>query len=233
MAKQKKTKFVAETALSSAASSKLKIAQPTTAKTTALPNTAPSSAMATSKPTGTTQVGPPNFHQFISDMETHPPTAKHVHSVHAPTNQTGTTRLNKEVVPNAARLSKTSFARLFSSNRKLSFENKLTKFVVEEGPLTLQSIDLVDVRAKLGHCLVGYITGKFPGLKAIRTLAQSWGASFHQHDSGWLIFRFVRDEDRQRILAGGPYSVYGQPLILKNMPDCFKFKDDDISVTPV
>ncbi|KAK4428440.1 hypothetical protein Salat_1143600 [Sesamum alatum] len=166
MAKQKNTKLVAETAPSSAASSKLKIAQPTTApasgketekagqsaKTTGLPNTAQSSAMVASKPTGTTQ---------------------------------------------------TSFAGFFSSNRKLSSKNKLTKFVVEEGPLTLQSNDLVD------------------------------GASFHQHDSGWLVFRFARDKDRQRILAGGPYSVYGRPLLLKNMPDCFEFKDNDISVTPV
>ncbi|KAK4416776.1 hypothetical protein Salat_2503100 [Sesamum alatum] len=195
------------------------------------PNTAPGSIVAAAKPT--TQVGPSNFHQFISDMETPPPTAKHVHFVHAPTNQTGTTGLNKKAVPNAAGLPNTSFAGLFSSNRKLSSKNKLTKFVIEEGPLTLQSNDLVDVHAKLGHCLVGYIAGKFSGLKAIRTLAQSWGASFHQHDSGWLVFRFARDEDRQRILAGGPYFVYGRPLLLKNMPDCFEFKDDDISVTPV
>ncbi|KAK4422065.1 hypothetical protein Salat_2157400 [Sesamum alatum] len=171
-------------------------------------NTAPGSMAAATK--HTTQVGPSNFHQFISDMETSPPTTKHVHSVHTPTNQTGTTGLNKEVVPNAAGLSNTSFAGLFNSNRKLSSENKLTKFVFEEGPLTLQSNDLVDVHAKLEHFLVGYIAGKFPGLKAICALAQSWGASFHQHDSGWL-----------------------STLLLKNMPDCFKFKDDDISVTPV
>ncbi|KAK4415523.1 hypothetical protein Salat_2659700 [Sesamum alatum] len=105
--------------------------------------------------------------------------------------------------------------------------------MVEDGTLTLESNDLVDVRAKLGHCLVGYIAGKFSGLKAIRTLAQSWGASFHQHDSGWLVFRFARDEDRQYILASGPYFIYGRSLLLKNMPDYFEFKEDDISVTPV
>ncbi|KAL0317946.1 UNVERIFIED_CONTAM: hypothetical protein Sangu_2208900 [Sesamum angustifolium] len=59
------------------------------------------------------------------------------------------------------------------------------------------------------------------------------GASFQLHDSGWLIFRFARAEDRQRILAGGPYFVYGRPLLLKIMPDCFEFKEDDISLTPV
>ncbi|KAL0315181.1 UNVERIFIED_CONTAM: hypothetical protein Scaly_2881200 [Sesamum calycinum] len=74
----------------------------------------------------------------------------------------------------------------------------LTKFAVEDGPLTLETNDLIDL-----------------------------------HDSGWLIFRFARAEDRQQILAGGPYFVYGRPLLLKTMPDCFEFKEDDISLTPV
>ncbi|KAL0315114.1 UNVERIFIED_CONTAM: hypothetical protein Scaly_2890200 [Sesamum calycinum] len=63
-----------------------------------------------------------------------------------------------------------SFAGLFSSNWKLSDENKLTKFA---------------------------------------------------------------DDDRQRVLAGGPYFVYGRPLILKAMLDCFEFKEQSISLTPV
>ncbi|KAK4421950.1 hypothetical protein Salat_2145700 [Sesamum alatum] len=101
------------------------------------------------------------------------------------------------------------------------------------GHLKLETNDLIDVKAKLGFFLVGYIAGKFPGLKAIHSLAKSWGAAFQQHVIGWLIFRFARDEDRQRILAEGPYFVFGRPLLLKNMPDYFEFKQDDISFTPV
>ncbi|KAK4390170.1 putative ribonuclease H protein [Sesamum angolense] len=44
---------------------------------------------------------------------------------------------------------------------------------------------------------------------------------------------FSANQDRQRILAGDPYFVYGKPLLLKTMPDCFEFKEDDISLTPV
>ncbi|KAL0310703.1 UNVERIFIED_CONTAM: hypothetical protein Sangu_2365000 [Sesamum angustifolium] len=47
------------------------------------------------------------------------------------------------------------------------------------------------------------------------------------------MFRFAQDEDRRRIIAGGPYFVYGRPLLLKTMPDCFEFKEDDINLTPV
>ncbi|KAL2237179.1 UNVERIFIED_CONTAM: hypothetical protein Sindi_0909600 [Sesamum indicum] len=128
--------------------------------------------------------------------------------------------------------SNTNFG-LFSSNRKLTNENKLSKFAVDDGPLTLGPNDLLDVRSKLGYCLVGYIASKFPGLKAIRALSQSWGSSFQQHESGWLIFHFAREEDRQRILSGGPHFVYGRPLLLKHMLDCFEFKEDDISLTPI
>ncbi|KAK4428251.1 hypothetical protein Salat_1124700 [Sesamum alatum] len=98
---------------------------------------------------------------------------------------------------------------------------------------SLSQNDLIDVETKLGYCHVGYIAGKLQGLKAIRALVQSWGASFQQHDSGWLIFRFAREKDRQRILAGGPYFVYGRSLVLKNMLNCFEFKEDDINLTPV
>ncbi|KAK4380970.1 hypothetical protein Sango_3012800 [Sesamum angolense] len=128
---------------------------------------------------------------------------------------------------------KPSFAGLFSNNRKLTMENKLSKFHIEDGTITLESDDLTDVRAKLGFCIVGYIAGKFPGMQAICALSKTWGASFQQHDSGWLVFRFARDDDRQRILAGGPCFIYGRPLLLKPIPDCFEFKEDDISLTPV
>ncbi|KAK4398105.1 hypothetical protein Sango_1286000 [Sesamum angolense] len=128
---------------------------------------------------------------------------------------------------------KPSFAGLFSNNRKLTMENKLSKFHIEDSTITLESDDLTDVRAKLGFCIVGYIAGKFPGMQAIRALSKTWGASFQQHDSGWLVFRFARDDDRQRILAGGPCFIYGRLLLLKPMPDCFEFKEDDIILTPV
>lgn len=94
------------------------------------------------------------------------------------------------------------------------------------------SNNLLDVLTKLGFCLVSYIADKFAGLKDIRALSQFWGSSFQQHDSGWLIFRFARELDRQRILAGGPYFVYGTPLLLKHMPERFEFKED-ISLTLV
>ncbi|KAL2248466.1 UNVERIFIED_CONTAM: hypothetical protein Sindi_2698900 [Sesamum indicum] len=143
------------------------------------PPTKPASAATTAG-----KVSPSNFTDFFSDLEATP------------------SFLKKDVAANAADIrsedklpamenaeKKTvSFAGLFSTNRRLTEENKLTKYAVDDGPLTLGSDDLLDVRTKLGFCLVGYIAGKFPGLKAIRALSQSRGANFQQHESGWLIF---------------------------------------------
>ncbi|KAK4439076.1 hypothetical protein Salat_0242400 [Sesamum alatum] len=133
----------------------------------------------------------------------------------------------------AAEAKKTSYVGLFSTNQRLTNDNKLKKFIFDQETLKLGTHDLIDVRTKLGFYLFGYIAGKFLGLQAIRALSKLWGASFQQHDNEWLVFRFAKDEDRQRILAGGLYFVYGRPLLLKAMPDCFAFKEDDISLTPV
>ncbi|KAL0403818.1 UNVERIFIED_CONTAM: hypothetical protein Sradi_2022600 [Sesamum radiatum] len=127
----------------------------------------------------------------------------------------------------------TSFAGRFSTNHRLMDEKKLRKIAINDETLKLDMNDLIDVRTKLGHCLVGHIAGKFLGLKAIKALSQSWGASFHQHTSGWLVFKFATNEDMQRIMTGGPYFVLGRPLMLETMPACFEFQKDVINITPV
>ncbi|KAK4397913.1 hypothetical protein Sango_1266800 [Sesamum angolense] len=196
------------------------------AKTTTLPTKVPVSVKETIVPTDIAKVRPLDFHGFISELEASPFATKNDATAVA----TGALLPAENA---AVTTPKTSFAWLFSANRKLTTESMLTKFTIEDGPLTHETNDLIDVRTNLGFCLVGYIAGKFLGVKALRALSQSWGASFQLHDISWLIFRFARAEDKQRILAGGPYFVYGRPILLKTMPDCFEFKEDDISLTPI
>ncbi|KAL0337536.1 UNVERIFIED_CONTAM: hypothetical protein Scaly_2028700 [Sesamum calycinum] len=178
------------------------------------------------------------FQAFISDLEASPPLlnplchASAGHGCNTSDRQEEELPANKGKETLATVSAKASFAGLFSTNRRLTMDNKLSKFQIDEGTITLESNDLTDVQSKLGFCIVGYVAGKFPGLQAIRTLSKSWGASFQRHDSGWLVFRFARDDDRQRILDGGPYFIYGRPL-LQSYADCFEFKEDDISLTPV
>ena len=85
-------------------------------------------------------------------------------------------------------------------------------------------------------CVIGYVAGKSPGFKALNGISSSvWKceASLTVHDSGWLIYQFNCEEDKNSVLCGGPYMVYGRPLILKSMPQFFDFSREEISRVPV
>ena len=67
-------------------------------------------------------------------------------------------------------------------------------------------------------CAVGYVSGKSTGYRALNDIISSiWKceASLTIHASRWLIYRFNWEEDKISVLQGGPYLVYGKPLILK------------------
>ena len=85
-------------------------------------------------------------------------------------------------------------------------------------------------------CAVGYVSGKSPGYRALNGIISSFWkceASLTIHASGWLIYRFSRDEDKSSVLRGGPYLVYGRPLILKPMTRFFDFSSEEMTRAPV
>jgi len=85
-------------------------------------------------------------------------------------------------------------------------------------------------------CAVGYVSGKSPGYRALNGIISSvWKceASLTVHASGWLIYRFSSEEDKSSVLRGGPYLVYGRPLILKPMTKFFDFSSEEMTRAPV
>ncbi|VFQ99207.1 unnamed protein product [Cuscuta campestris] len=79
-----------------------------------------------------------------------------------------------------------------------------------------------------GFCLVGCFTGRFPGIKAIEGLISSWHleCKLYPHEKGWVIFQFLSDEDRRKVLHNGPYVLYGKTLLLRILPEGFRFDFD-------
>ncbi|GFS42551.1 hypothetical protein Acr_00g0080480 [Actinidia rufa] len=77
--------------------------------------------------------------------------------------------------------------------------------------------------------------GRFPGKKAIQQLVTSWKekVSLHYHSSGWIVFKFDKLEGRDNVLQGGPYMVFGRPLLLKILPDYFSFNHEELSCISV
>ncbi|KAJ6352926.1 hypothetical protein OIU76_002028 [Salix suchowensis] len=127
---------------------------------------------------------------------------------------------------------------LFVSNRSSSRCPKL-KYYAElsaANECTLLVEDL-DVKCDVWKsCLIGYISGKFPGYKALNAVIANY---FHcevvlnLHESGRLIYKFKNEEDKFAVLRGGPYLVFGRPLILREMPEFFNFNSAEMSTVPV
>jgi len=70
----------------------------------------------------------------------------------------------------------------------------------------------------LKFCLIGFVAGKCPGYNLLsQFIVQNWNyhANLTMHDSGWLIFEFLSESAMLDTLGGGPYSVFGRPLILQ------------------
>ncbi|KAJ6291207.1 hypothetical protein OIU76_023297 [Salix suchowensis] len=53
------------------------------------------------------------------------------------------------------------------------------------------------------------------------------------HESGWLIYKFNNEDDKLAVLRGGPYLVFGRPLMLREMPEFFNFNSSEMSTLPV
>ncbi|KAK6134124.1 hypothetical protein DH2020_032124 [Rehmannia glutinosa] len=124
---------------------------------------------------------------------------------------------------------------LFDDNRTPDVGYKL-KYVKPVGnSAVLDDEDIDDVGQTVGYCLVGYFPTRHPGKQALMVLCKTWKVHFDYvpNINEWMVFKFKTEHDRGVVIRGGPYSVYGHPLLLKPLPKFFNFGDDDIKYVPV
>ncbi|KAJ6376307.1 hypothetical protein OIU76_025440 [Salix suchowensis] len=127
---------------------------------------------------------------------------------------------------------------LFASNRSSSSCPKLKLYaeLTDADACTLLVEDL-DVKCAMWKtCLIGYVSGKFPGYKALSAIIENefnCEAVLTLHESGWLIYKFNNEDDKLAVLRGGPYLVFGRPLMLREMPEFFNFNSSEMSTLPV
>jgi hypothetical protein len=127
---------------------------------------------------------------------------------------------------------------LFSNNRSSENCSKLIHFsgISNSKSCSLLEEDLDDHYAVWKTCLIGYVAGKYPGFKALNNIISStWhcNATLTIHASGWLIYKFNNVDDKMAVLGGGPYLVYGRPLLLRPMPEFFDFSSAEMTRVPV
>jgi len=127
---------------------------------------------------------------------------------------------------------------LFSTNRNIFSSPKLTHFSalhdISSCPFLIEDLDHSCDDWKL--CAIGYVSGKFPGYRALNSIIENvWkcAATLSMHESGWLVYKFQSEEDKWSVLGKGPYLVYGRPLILRSMSEYFNFSSSEMSQVPV
>lgn len=127
----------------------------------------------------------------------------------------------------------TPWLNLFHKNRGISSGLKLEKKEVGD-VVKISKEQLLETNDAWGICLIGYALGRFPGYKAVDALRNFWKVPclYFVHSSGWTVFKFQQEEDRQKVLDNGPYASSGQPWVLKHMPPLFRFDDDKLSKVP-
>ncbi|KAL8463441.1 hypothetical protein ACS0TY_034189 [Phlomoides rotata] len=128
--------------------------------------------------------------------------------------------------------SKGDSSKLFKANRAASTDVRL-KFI--EPVSNVVEILEYGVSHEWDFTLIGYFTGRFPGLKAVHDLCKTWNVkySLKSHENGWLMFKLGSEEDVEGVLNGGPYSKWGHMLMLKKIPLGFRFDNFEISQIPV
>lgn len=130
---------------------------------------------------------------------------------------------------------KPSWASLLKENRGIGNGSNLKHVeVVRTNKLVFKQQQVLSVECAWGICLIGFILGKFPGMEAFNEIRSSWQIpnQYMFHESGWIVFRFESENDRDKVLANGPYATYGIPWMLKKMTCDFNFNEKSFHTIP-
>lgn len=138
------------------------------------------------------------------------------------------------LLPKAPATARVPFVNLFKENRMANENHNLTYYPSGTNTLSFSFEDIDTIETAYGICLLGFVISGRPPTKALIDLVRRWGKDVHfqTHESGWIIFTFPSLEARAKVLNGGTYLVYGYHLFLKEMPRCFKFKEEDMNTLP-
>ncbi|KAI5672289.1 hypothetical protein M9H77_12653 [Catharanthus roseus] len=118
-----------------------------------------------------------------------------------------------------------TFASLFQDNRNPSKGIALSKVEDQGDEVVVQLNEIDDVIEIWGYSLVAYAAGGFPGIESINRLRGSWRIPNK--------FLVDNEDDRQKVLEGEPYMIFGKLVILKHMLPLFEFGACTHAMVPV
>ncbi|VFQ83143.1 unnamed protein product [Cuscuta campestris] len=130
---------------------------------------------------------------------------------------------------------KKSFASLFEKNMSEDKGMKLHQVeMTEEEEVFIQPEDITPMEELWGPCVVGCFTGRFPGLAPIQTLVEFWKvpSQFLPHHKGWVVFKFLNNEDRDSVLHRDDHRINNKKLLLNIPQDGFMWNAKSFSTMP-
>lgn len=140
------------------------------------------------------------------------------------------------VVNSNENLIKAPWVRLFKENREtIDSEFKLEFLEPTKGRAHINRDELLEIREEWTFALLGCFAGRFPGLKAIRALVDSWKTpcKISSKPNGFILFRFQTDSDKMSVVEKGPYCLFGKRLFLCILPDRFHLDNSDFYKLPI
>lgn len=104
-----------------------------------------------------------------------------------------------------------------------------------EGVVSLEEEDILILEEPFSFRLLGSFAGRFPGMKAVEELTISWGVKCKSEAlaNGHVLFYFYKEDDRQKVLKGGPYALYGKRLFLNSPPNDVSLDFNDCRKLPI
>ncbi|VFQ82222.1 unnamed protein product [Cuscuta campestris] len=132
---------------------------------------------------------------------------------------------------------KKNFADLLKNNRGEKQGMQLFKVdLPDTEEVFLPKEAILPVEEIWGYCLVGCFAGKFPGLKAIQKMVDSWGVPCEilPHKRGWIVFKFWTDEHRQAVMTKPVEEItINKKLMFKILEKDFMWNCKSFATMPV
>lgn len=137
-------------------------------------------------------------------------------------------------LPQSTPATPVSYVATFKNSRDPNAGLQLSYDPIEEDVIYISSKDVLDVGSTWGYALIGYFPTPHPGKEGLDRILKSWKTNVRviPNTHRWITFVFSSTAERDRVLCGGPYVVYGRTLLLKVLSPWFKFGADELTTLP-
>lgn len=123
-------------------------------------------------------------------------------------------------------------------NRVVSMEYIPPTIVDGEVEVKIEESDVEDELEFWSNSIILFALGDSLSMNAVKKfMEKNWNSvslpELYYNEEGYFIVRFRNQEDREHVLAQGPYFIYGKPLFLRQWSSDFEMKEDILRVMPL